>query len=89
MTGKSGGIQQMYVWFGGSIPTGTVTTATAGHVISGPSEFNGNLPSNGASNVTAIWAGDVNADGLADVCWGDATGNGLDGSVQILWDDGN
>ncbi|MCB9559537.1 MAG: VCBS repeat-containing protein [Kofleriaceae bacterium] len=89
VTGKSGGIQQMYVWFGGSIPTGTVTTATAGHVISGPSEFNGNLPSNGASNVTAIWAGDVNADGLADVCWGDATGNGLDGSVQILWDDGN
>ncbi len=89
LTGKTGGIVNMYVWFGGAIPLGATTTATAGHVVAGPATFTGNAPTNGGTNVAAIWAGDVNGDGLSDVCWGDAVGNGLDGSFQVLWDDGN
>ena len=42
----------------------------------------------GSTAITAIWAGDVNADGLDDVCWADWTSNALDGAFQLLWDDG-
>jgi hypothetical protein len=82
------GIAGLSVWFGGSIPTGTVTSATAQHVITGPSEFASTIPGFGGTPHVAIWAGDVNGDGLDDICWGDSTGNGSDGAIQVLWDDG-
>ncbi|MBK9034451.1 MAG: hypothetical protein IPL61_24820 [Myxococcales bacterium] len=70
------------VWFG------PVTGATPDHVITGPASFQGALPGIGGSAITAIWAGDVNADGLDDVCWADWTSNSQDGALQLLWDDG-
>ena len=59
------------------------------HVVDGPASFQGTISSNGGSPITAIWAGDVNADGLDDICWSDWTSAGLDGGLQVLWDDGN
>jgi hypothetical protein len=86
--GTGSGTARLLVWFGGSLPTGTVTSATAQHVITGPSTFSGGTPPFGGTPHVAIWAGDVNGDGLDDICWGDSTGNSLDGSIQVLWDDG-
>jgi hypothetical protein len=88
ITTRQGASADVLVWFGGSIPPGDVTTATAQHVISGPSTFNGAAPGFGGTLHAILWAGDVNGDGLADVCWGDFTGNGGDGSFQVFWDDG-
>ena len=76
------------VWFGPIAP-GTQNPAAPQHVIDGPAGFAGTQSTNGGTPITAIWAGDVNADGLDDVCWADWTSNGLDGSLQLLWDDGS
>ena len=74
------------VWFGPVAP-GT-RAPNPDHVITGPASFAGARPTNGGTAITAIWAGDVNADGLDDVCWADWTSNALDGAFQLLWDDG-
>jgi hypothetical protein len=90
VTSQCNGIGQMWIWFGGSIPTGPINYSTsANHVISGPSTFNGDVPGIGGTLHASQWAGDVNGDGLADISWGDGTGNGADGSFVVLWDDGN
>ena len=86
---QPGGTQAVLdVWFGPIAP-GTQAPAAPDHVIVGPASFLGTLPTNGGSAMTAIWAGDVNADGLDDVCWADWTSNGQDGAFQLLWDDGS
>lgn len=89
VTARLNGIASLYVWFGGAIPVGATTVASADLIIAGPATFTGLTPSNGGTNITAAWAGDVNADGLPDIIWGDGTGNSSDGSFQVLWDDGN
>lgn len=82
------GTVELFVWFGGSIPTGAVYSDTADLVISGPSTFTGWIPTTGGTAHAAQWAGDVNGDGLIDISWGDGWGNSRDGSFQVLWDDG-
>jgi hypothetical protein len=88
VTSVRAGVGTILVWFGGEIPTGNVTSDTAGHVITGPSTFTGVAPGFGGTMHAITWAGDVNGDGLDDICWGDGTGNGGAGSFQVLWDDG-
>jgi hypothetical protein len=88
ITTQRDGRGTMLIWFGGAIPVGTVTSDTAQHVIEGPATFDGGITGFGGTSQAAIWAGDVNGDGLPDICWGDATGNGRDGSFVVLWDDG-
>ena len=79
----------MFVWFGGTIPTGVVTPSSADHTIAAPPPFVAPIPPNGgaATPMTAIWAGDLNNDGLEDVCWADAITADRDGAFQILSDD--
>ena len=67
---------------------GPTLAAAPDHTVTGPAGFQGTTPTNGGSPITAIVAGDVNADGLADVCWADWTSAGLDGGMQLAWDDG-
>lgn len=80
---------ELVVWYGGNIPTGTVTEATADHRIAAPAEFTAADPQGTAATpMSLIWAGDVNNDGLEDVCWADHKSNSADGSLVLLWDDG-
>jgi len=72
------------VWFGPLVGFNPAVS----HVITGPSSFAAAVPGIGGSPVNAIWAGDVNADGLDDVCWADWTSSSRDGGFQLLWDDG-
>lgn len=75
------------VWFGPvTLSSGP---PTPDRVIVGPASFLGATPGIGGTPITAIWAGDVNADGLADICWGDWNSAAADGGLQVLWDDGN
>ena len=85
---KSAGRAVLDVWFG-PVPTGVHVGITPDHQITGPASFAAAVPGIGGSPITAIWAGDVNADGLDDVCWADWTSAGQDGGFQLLWDDGN
>ena len=89
VTARLNGIASLHVWFGGNVPTGAASVTSADLIIAGPATFTGLTPSNGGTNINAGWAGDVNADGLPDIIWGDSTGNSSDGSFQVLWDDGN
>lgn len=83
----AGGVA-MLVWYGGNIPAlFETTTATADHAIVAPPPFAG-LAGSDATPVTAIWAGDVNGDGLEDICWADSSANDGDGAFELLHDQG-
>jgi hypothetical protein len=87
VAGLFGGAARLYVWYGGSIPIGTTTTATASDVLTGPATFLFTQNNQTPPSVVA-WVGDVNGDGLDDVCWSSPFDNTKDGSFQLLWDDG-
>ncbi|MBZ0231870.1 MAG: hypothetical protein K8M05_05925 [Deltaproteobacteria bacterium] len=78
---------QLQVWFG-PLASGLESPAAPDHAIDGPSTFLG-FAAPGGSPITGSWIGDVNGDGLDDICWSDWRSNGLDGGLEVLWDDGN
>jgi hypothetical protein len=90
IAGRATGTNQavLNVWFG-PVGAGIQSPPAPNHVITGPATFVSGPPGNGGSPITAIWAGDVNADGLGDICWADWTSASQDGGLQVLWDDGN
>jgi hypothetical protein len=87
VAGVFGGAARLYTWYGGTIPVGITTTASAGYVLTGPSSFAFTL-SNTTPPAAVSWVGDVNGDGLDDVCWSSPFDNAKDGSFELLWDDG-
>jgi hypothetical protein len=89
IAGRAAGSAQavLNVWFG-PIGAGVQNPPAPNHVITGPATFQSAIPGNGGSPITAIWSGDVNADGLGDICWADWTSATRDGGLQVLWDDG-
>lgn len=87
--GMDAGGVRLLVWFGGSLPAADFTSSTASYVVSAPSEFvAGARGASDATPLTALWAGDVNDDGLEDICWADWSAQGRDGAFQVLYDDG-
>ena len=81
LAGDAGRLR-LYVFFGGSIPTGRVDADLAAYQESGPAGFLGAAPGN-ALPAALIWAGDVNADGLDDLAWGDPGS----AAFQVWWDE--
>jgi hypothetical protein len=87
--GMGAGRIKMLVWFGGSIPaTPDISSDSAQYVIEAPSFEAGALGDSDASPITALWGGDVNGDGLEDMCWADWSSTGRDGAFVVLYDDG-
>lgn len=85
---EEGGVR-LLVWFGGLLPPTDFTSDTASYVVFAPVEFAaGARGDNDATPLTALWAGDVNGDGLEDICWADWSAQGRDGAFQLLYDDG-
>jgi hypothetical protein len=86
--GLQGGSGRLFVWFGGTLPSGLTSTATAGTSIAGPTvfAFNNARPQGPAGQ--GRWVGDLNGDGLDDVCWASPYDNStsLDGAFAILLD---
>lgn len=85
----SGNGVNLYIWFHDDIPTDTAqaySILSASHSILAPASFTNAVPSQGGVPMRATWIGDVNNDGLEDLCWSDWEGNDLDGSFEVLWD---
>jgi hypothetical protein len=84
----TGGVARLYVWFGGTLPLGTTSIATAGTSIAGPSVFGFSSARPHGPAGQALWAGDLNGDGLDDVCWASPYDNatGLDGAFAVQVD---
>jgi hypothetical protein len=84
--GHAGTTGAGFVWFGGAIPRGAITTASAPHRLTAPGTltFPRQTPQGFAGQ--ARWIGDVNHDGLDDLCWAAPFGNAGDGSFEVLWD---
>src|SRR5262249_39255526 len=74
---------KLFVWFGGTIPTGNATTSSASYIMPGPSTFAFLRTQPGAVG-QAIWIGDTNGDGLDDICWSAPNDNNHNGSFQLL-----
>ncbi len=75
----------LYVWFGGSIPTGVVTATSADLIIPAPATFENNTQQGQPAPLNGIWV-DVNDDGLDDICWADHRAGAFTGSYVVLWD---
>jgi FG-GAP repeat len=86
--GAINNVARLFVWFGGTIPPGATTVASAGYMITGPTtfQFTTNRPQGDAGE--ARWIGDINGDGLDDVCWTSPydSANNVDGGFEVLWD---
>jgi hypothetical protein len=84
----TGGVR-LLIWFGDNLPLTDFTSSTADYVVTAPAEFAAGARGDGdATPITALWAGDVNSDGLEDICWADWSAAGRDGAFQVLYDDG-
>tara|TARA_R110002073_G_scaffold74100_2_gene181036 strand:- start:23413 stop:27168 length:3756 start_codon:yes stop_codon:yes gene_type:complete len=80
----------MFIWYGGSIPTGDVSSNTRDHVITLPTGFSNNHAILVPPTIPAVWAGDVNGDGLADLAWSDWLAGGAGtatGLFEVLFDE--
>jgi hypothetical protein len=86
--GVEGLVAYLYVWFGGTLPRGLTSVATAGTKIRGPSTFQLSSARPQGPAGQGLWAGDLNGDGLDDVCWASPYDNAtmLDGSFAVLLD---
>ncbi len=84
--GVLGSAAKAFVWFGGSIPFGTVAFSTAQLTIDAPTSFTfaRQLPKGFAAQ--ARWVGDLDGDGLEDLCWASPFDNAGDGSFEVLAD---
>ena len=84
--GVAGGVAKAFVWFGGSIPIGTTTAASAAFTITAPTTFKltRQMPQGIAGR--ASWVGDLTGDGLDDICWTSPFDNNGDGSFETLTD---
>jgi hypothetical protein len=85
--GVSAGVPQLMTWFHDQVPIGVSTSASASHLLRGPSTFGFVAPLGGGVAAVASWIGDVNRDGLDDICWSSPNDNNRDGSFEVLWDD--
>ncbi len=78
-----------FVWYGGRIPVGDALATSADSFIASPTEFRNDAVGGSPNTVQATWAGDVNADGIFDLCWADwqsGTAAEVEGRVEVLWD---
>ncbi len=85
IAGGTGDDTKLYVWHGGSVPTGTVAASDAPYKIDSPPEFVNAVTVNTRASIVATPV-DINADGLVDICWADHGAESLEGRIEVIWD---
>ncbi|MCW5800877.1 MAG: FG-GAP repeat protein [Deltaproteobacteria bacterium] len=85
-----GGVQgtqgRAFVWFGGAIPKGATTLASAATAIDAPAGFAFTRQTPKGPAGQARWVGDLDGDGLEDVCWAAPFDNNGDEMFEVLSD---
>ncbi len=84
LVGRSGGSVLGYLWFGGTLPAGATTVSSAGFSFAAPSAFRIGFTNPAGALGTAAWVGDLDGDGVPDVCWGTPITNGDDGTFEVF-----
>lgn len=84
LVGRSNGITRAFLWYSASLPAGTTTTTSASFVFNAPSTFKiGQINRPGALGI-ARWVGDLDDDGLEDICWASRIDLTDDGSFEVF-----
>ncbi|MGE0868670.1 MAG: integrin alpha [Kofleriaceae bacterium] len=84
--GAPGGIGTGFVWFGGAIPLGSASTTSAQMTLVAPAPMGFARAISQGGTSQAVVVGDLDNDGLEDVCWASPFDNAGDGSFEILAD---
>lgn len=71
-----------FLWYGDEFPLGTTTTTSASTTIPAPAGFRFGFRT-GAQGVMQ-WVGDLDDDGLEDVCWASPITTGDDGMFEVF-----
>ncbi|MBK9072025.1 MAG: VCBS repeat-containing protein [Myxococcales bacterium] len=71
------------VWYGGSIPSGNATSASANYVLPADASISMSYPNNGGAGGVLLWC-DVNGDGLDDLALSSSHDNTRDGLFEVL-----
>ncbi len=79
----------LLVWYGGEIPMGVTDTDSAHYRVKAPAAFRASARGDSdGTPIAALWAGDVNGDGVEDICLADYSVDDRDGMFTVLYDDG-
>jgi hypothetical protein len=87
VTGMDKAELAMRVWLGDQFPANPdIDIESANHVVWAPPELVAEaIGDSDATPITATWVGDVNGDGLEDICWADWSASGRDGVFLVLY----
>lgn len=84
LAARASGETRGFLWYNNALPLGVTTTASASFVFSAPSTFKiGQFNRTGALGI-ARWVGDLDDDGLEDVCWASRIDSADDGSFEVF-----
>lgn len=73
-----------FLWYGTALPSGVTTTASASFSFAAPATFKiGQVNRTGALGL-ARWVGDLDDDGLEDICWASRVDPADDGSFEVF-----
>ncbi len=84
VVGRLGTADRGFLWYGGALPIGTTTTASASFSITTPATFRIGFLNRAGSQGVARWVGDLDDDGLEDVCWATPITTGDDGAFEVF-----
>lgn len=84
VVGRLGTSDRGFLWYGGALPVGTTTTASASFSFATPTEFRIGFINRTGSQGVARWVGDLDDDGLEDVCWATPITTGDDGAFEVF-----
>lgn len=74
----------LHVWYGGELPRGRMTLESAAYTRAVPEQFRAFLANSAQTATSLSWVGDLDGNGLDDLCWADWHGNDGDGLMQCL-----
>jgi hypothetical protein len=84
VVGRLGTSDRGFLWYGGALPVGTTTTTSASFSFATPTEFRIGFINRTGSQGVARWVGDLDDDGLEDVCWATPITTGDDGAFEVF-----
>jgi len=73
-----------FVWYGAALPAGTTTSVSASTSIVAPTAFRIGSVTRAGSQGVLRWVGDLDDDGLEDLCWATPITTADDGAFEVF-----